>query len=300
MPRPRTIAGPAIGTLLVCLIVSGCASPPRLELTIHDSPRGTVYLERLPDASFQATHPIALGHVTIARALRGMQVLDDRTTLMTLFASQSAGARVFSDDDSDFLAPLIETALAKASPDQRVGFRVNQAASSPSSKPDGVAPDPSKAPASATSQEITSGVLFAYGRSLQVQLTRFRSGIRKASMIDGPNREYASDRTGLTGRKLEFVPMEARRPDTFRVGGSGTPALVIDYELLAKLPDQPAASTGTPAAATSPAQQTAPSAATAEEVETLREELREIKRQLKEQQSRKDSPKQKGKPVPAR
>ena len=298
MRRIRTKPGSAAVALLVCLIASGCSSAPRHGLTIHDSPRGSVYLEQIPNTSFQATHPITLKAGMIARALRGIQVHDNRNTLQTLFASRPEAARAFSDEEADFLAPFITIAFAKASPDQRIGFLINQATPPPDSKQEGAAPGPSEPPLTVAPKEITQGVLFAYGRSLQIHLTKFRSGHEKRSMIDGPNRHYV-DQTGLTGRKLLFSPKEAQRPEAFRVGETEAPTLVIDYELLAKLPDQPAALDTTLPAAASSAQPPAPAAATAQEVEALKKELQEIKRQLKEQQSEKERPKQKGESAPA-
>lgn len=277
--------GPVAVALIACAIAPGCASSPRPELTIHDSARGTVYLERIPDASFQATHPIALEPDTIARALRGIQVRDDRNTLQALLASRPEPSRAFSDEEADFFSPLIASALSKAASGQWIGFRIAQTTPPSYSQKEGAGLGSSEPPPTLAPKEITSGVLFAYGRSLQIHLTRFRSGSQKRSMIDGPNRHYA-DQTGLTGRKLVFLPKEAQRPDTYRVGETDFPTLIVDYELLASLPDQ----TALPAPA--------PPAASAQEVETLKKELQEIKRQLNEQQSRKDSPKQKGKPAP--
>ncbi len=299
--RPRDVAVSLIKVTLLWFILlwlPGCSSSPRHGLTIHDSPRGTVYLEQVPDTAFQATHPITLNSGTIARALRGIQVRDDRSTLQALFTSQPMITRAFSDEEADFFAPFIATAFAKASPDQRIGFRIHQTTSPPYSEKEGAAPGPTEPPLTLAPKEITSGVLFAYGRSLQIHLTRFRSGSQKRSMIDGPNRHY-SDQTGLTGRELVFFPKEAQRPDTFRVGGTETPTLVVDYELLEKLPDQPAASASTLPASASPAQPPAQPAATEQEVEALKKELQEIKRQLKEQQTLNERPKQKGKPSPA-
>ncbi len=201
--------------------------------------------------------------------------------------------RAFSDEEADFLAPLIATAFTKAASDQRIGFRVIQAGLASSSQSTGTGPGVSDA-----TTETTSGVLFAYGRSLQITLTRLRFNLQNAYLIDGPNRHYA-DPTGLTGRELVFLPKEAQRPDTFQVGETDTPTLVIDYDLLARLPDQPTAPAPTQPATAGPAQSATQPAATAQEVEALKKELQEIKRQLNEQQSRKSGPKQKAKPAPA-
>lgn len=298
MQPPHTMLGPVAVALFACVIAPGCTSSPRPELTVHDSPRGSVYLERIPETSFQATHPINLEPGTIARALRGIHVRDDRNTLQALLASRPEPSRAFSDEEADFFAPLIASAFSKAASGQWIGFRIAQTVPPSYSQKEGAGLGSSEPPPTLAPKEITSGVLFAYGRSLQIHLTRFRSGFQKRSMIDGPNRHYA-DQIGLTGRELVFLPKEAQRPDTYRVGDADHPTLIIDYELLARLPDQPAAPAQTSPASAGPGQPTAPAAATAQEVEALRKELRDIKQQLLEQQSGTERSKQKGKPAPA-
>jgi hypothetical protein len=283
--------GPVV-VLIACSIASGCASSSRPALTIHDSPRGSVYLERIPDTSFQATHPISLDPGTLARALRGIHVRDDKNTLQALFASQSSTARAFSDEDADFLAPLIATAFTKAAPDQRIGFRIIQTGSPSYTQKEGAAFGSSEPPLTLAPKETTSGWFFAHGRSLHMSLVQYRRRPQKPDTIGGPNRNYP-DPTGLDRRELVFLPKEAQRPDAYRVGETDSPTLVIDHELLARLPDQPAAPAPDQPASAGPAQPPVPPAATAQEVETLKKELQEIKRQLNEQQSRKDSPKKK-------
>lgn len=301
--RRAPIYGP-VAALLACLTTWGCTSSPQQKLTIHDGPDGTVYLERIPDDSVQATHPITLDSGTIARILRGTRVRDSRQTLQTFLSSvlsPSAPTRAFSDEEADFLAPFITSAFAKAKPDQRVGFRIVRTGTPADSKKGG-----------ATSSSI-SGTLFVYGRSLQINLTQLPP-LQKPSATDNPpSREYASDATGLSGRELVFLPKEAQRPDTFRVGETDTPTLVIDYELLAKLPDQPAtvpstaqadtpappAATPTGAAPLTPSELESLKESMAKkdaEVKELKKEMESIKKQLNEQQ-KSAQPKQKSKPA---
>ncbi len=285
--------GPVVFTLISCFVASGCAPSLRQELTIHDSPRGTVYLERIPDTSFQATHPITLESGTIARALRGIHVRDDKNALQALFASQPTTARAFSDEEADFLVPLIASAFTRATPDQRIGFRIIQTGSPSYSQKEGAGLGSSEPPLTLAPKETTAGMLFAHGRSLHVSLTQYRRRPQKPDTIGGPNRHYP-DPTGLDRREIVFLPEAAQRPDTYRVGDADLPTLIIDYELLAKLPDQPTTSTAAPPATASPVQP----AATAQDVEALKKELQEIKRQLTEQQSKKDSPKKNGTATP--
>jgi hypothetical protein len=290
------MCGPVVFALIPCFFASGCASSPRPELTIHESSRGSVYLERIPDTSFQATHPITLESGTVARALRGIHVRDDKNTLQALFASQPTTARAFSDEDADFLAPLIASAFTKATPEQRIGFRIIQTGSPSYTQKEGAGLGSSEPPLTLAPKETTAGVFFAHGRSLHMSLTEYRRRPQKPDTIGGPNRHYP-DPTGLDRRELVFLPQEAQRPDTYRVGDADLHTLIIDYELLAKLPDQPAAPV-VPPAASSPVQPAMQPAATAQEVEELKKELQEIKRQLTEQQSKKDSPKKKGAATP--
>lgn len=295
MARSQILYGPVVFSLLACLTASGCAASPRQTVTIHDSPRGTVYLERIPNDSFQATHPITLSGDTIARALRGIHVRDTRSTLQALMSSAwspSTPVRAFSDDEADFLAPFIATAFTRATPDQRIGFRIIQTNTSSDSPKD-----------------TTSAILFVYGRSLQISLTQLPP-LRKQSMSDGPNRHYASDATGLAGRELAFLPKEAQRPDTFRVGETDAPTLVIDYNLLATTPEQPAVVPGVTPAAAPPAAPAVVAPRTSSEleaikeslakkdaeVEALKKEMETIKKQINEQQ-KPAQPKRKSKPA---
>lgn len=298
MPHPRTTYGLVAVFLFACLITVGCASSPRPELTIHDSSRGLVYLERIPDASFQATHPISLEPGTIARALRGIHVRNDKTALQGLFASKPVQVRAFSDEDADFLAPLIATAFVRATPDQRVAFRIVQTGPPSYSQTAGAAVGSSEPPLNLAPEEITVGTLFAHGRSLHVSLSQYRQRPQKPDTIGGPNRYYPAP-AGSDGRELVFLPKDAQRPDTYRVGDGDSLSVIIDYDLLARLPVQPAAQEQSPPATAGPAQSPASPAATAQEVEAIKKELEEIKRQLNEQQSVKDSPKQKSRSAPA-
>ena len=306
MPRSQTLYGPVAFALLACLMTWGCTSSPQQKVTIHDSPDGTVYLERIPNDSLQATHPITLDSGTIVRTLRGIRVRDSRKTMQTFLSSvfsPSTPVRAFSDEEADFLAPFIASAFAKATPDQRVGFRITRTGTSFQFQNAGTA--------TGSPGDTVSGILFVYGRSLQLTLTRLPP-IRDQAATNTPSREYASDATGLSGRELVFLPKEAQRPDTFQVGETDTPTLVIDYNLLATLPDQPVVVPGvTPAAAppAAPAVVTPRTSSELEaikeslakkdaEVEALKKEMETIKRQMNEQQ-KPTQPKRKSKPAPA-
>ncbi|HSL05354.1 MAG TPA: hypothetical protein VK901_17640 [Nitrospiraceae bacterium] len=75
----------------ITLTLSACATGPDLDLTIHESDRGTVYVERIPDRSFQAAHPITLSADTMARVLRGVAVKEDRGLFGNIIYRQARG-----------------------------------------------------------------------------------------------------------------------------------------------------------------------------------------------------------------
>ena len=271
------------------LALSGCATGPDVDETINDSPRGSVYLERIADRSFRAAHPIRLDVVTIARILRGVYVRNDQSTLQTFFSGKPDALRAFSDEEVTFLTPLIAEGLRRAAPDQQVGFRIAQIGLPGHAHNTGGGVGSSEPPLTLHPRESTTGVIHAYGRSLYLTLTEYRLRAEPANTINMANRRLP-DNTGLINHTVLFVPEAAKRPDSYLDARSTDKTLVIDYELLAALP----ASTGLPLSEPSPPPTAAPPPATKErgepaknenEIEALRKELQEIKRQLAEQEA---------------
>jgi hypothetical protein len=185
----------------ITLTLSACAMGPELDVTIRESDQGSVYVERIPDRSFQAAHPVTLSTDTMARVLRGVVVQENRGLLGNMIIGRPEAVRAFRDEDIQFLAPLLAEGLTRAASDQQVGFRVIQPGMS----------------------EMTKGSLYAYGRSLfltvpwMIPLSRDGAGAR------------ALPPTVL------FLPESAKRPDTSRDARSTEMTLVIDYGLLASL-----------------------------------------------------------------
>lgn len=258
----------------ITLTLSACATGPELDLTIHESDRGAVYVERIPDRSFRAAHPITLSADTLARVLRGVAVKEDRGLFGNIITGRAGGVRAFRDKDIQFLAPLLAEGLTKAASDQQVGFRVIQPGMS----------------------ELTKGLLYAYGQSLYLTvpwLTPLSS-------------------TGAGSPALPptvfFTPESAKRPDSYRDARSTEMTLVIDYGLLTSLPTDSGAPppgqapTGTPPLTTG--QTTVPVSATRtiqsptqpseHEWDEMRKELQDLKRQVAEQEAERNAQKQNG------
>lgn len=224
---------------LASFLACGCASP-RPDMIIHESHKGSIYLERASDRSFQAAHPIKLDPSLIARVLRGVRLQERKGTIQTLFASQPSMVPAFSDEDAEFLAPLLSSAFSQAASDQQVGFRLTYPATGRSlSGGVGAGVGSSDPPLNSLGSETSSGTVYAYGLSLYLTLTRFRQVPERADTINMANRRLP-DPTGLDRYQVLFVPEMARRPDSYRqswlTGEPTLTTLIIDYELLAKLP----------------------------------------------------------------
>jgi hypothetical protein len=215
------------------LTLSGCATGPDVDEMIKDSPRGSVYLERIADRSFQAAHPIKLDVLTIARILRGVHVRDDHSTLQTFFSGKPDALRAFSDEEVTFLTPLIAEGLRRAAPDQQVGFRIAQIGIPGHAHNTGGGVGSSEPPLTLHPRESTTGVIHAYGRSLYLTLTEYRLRAEPANTINMANRRLPDD-TGLINHTVLFVPEAAKRPDSYLDARSTDKTLVIDYELLCR------------------------------------------------------------------
>jgi hypothetical protein len=257
------------------LVISACSTGPELDLTLHDTDRGAVYLERISDRSLQTAHPITLSADTMARVLRGVAVKENRGFVGGLFGGKPEAVRALGDEDIEYLAPLLVEGLARAASDQQVGFRVGQ---------------------TGTSAELRKGSVYAYRQSLYLSLPWL----------------IAVSRYGAGGPTLPpiilFIPESAQRPDSYRDARSTEPTLVIDYALLATLPANASVLPSSVVPSGGPdataGQSTAPSqtpqgvqqgsVSKDSELEDLKKEMQGIKRQLAEQEAERNAQKQIG------
>jgi hypothetical protein len=285
-------------SVVLSLLVSGCTSGPQLDVTIQQSPRGGVYLERIPTREFQVTHPIRLAPELIAKSLQGVQIQEGKGLLQSLSAQQNRTIPVFSQDDVALLAPAIADGLSQAAPDQQVGFRIVQRENFEGRDRTGAGVGSGTLP-QRNQESTTSGKLFVYGRSLYLTIHEFRHHTESPDTINMPNRRVPEP-TGLRNRTVLFMPESALRPNIYAppfAAEDGLTTLVIDYDTLAKAPAAAVPSTPT---APAPTPAVAPAAIPATtpplhddvqqiksqmkqkelEVEELRKELEEIKRQL--------------------
>lgn len=316
MSRPHHLKARFFITALATLVgltFSACASAPRPEAVIHQDAGLAVLLEPLPDSEIQATHPLVLPASTVARLLRGVQVVGDKSAVESLFDSKLKPTPVFSEPEIAAMTPHLVAALAKAAPTQQVRFRLSHLVSPVAYQDrEGAAVGSSQPPPYGLEPETTTGRLYAYGRSIYLTLDDYRQRPARPDAVNMPNRRLP-DRTGLDRLRVGFAPEAARRPEIYQQSGvmseSNRTTLVIDYQLLATLPaaaGQAAAPAAKPAEAQAPAPsgpargevRPAPAPATEQELQSvkdllikkelemqeMKEELRAIKKQLSDQE----------------
>ncbi len=294
---------------ILSLFVTGCATGPQRDLTIQQSARGGVYLERIPTRQFQAAHPVRLAPELIAKTLHGVQIREGKGLLQSFSAQQNQAVSVFSQEDIDFLAPVIAEGLNQAAPDQQVSFRIVQAGDIVTRDKTGAGVGSGTGSLQRNQDSTTAGRLFVYGRSLYLTIHQFRHYTEPPDTITMPNRRLPEP-TGLRNRTLLFMPESALRPDSYAppfAAEGGLATLVIDYDALAKtpavaLPPVPSLPEPTPDVAPTATPATAPPLhedvqqikaqmkQKEVEVEELRKELQEIKRQLGNQPAKGGQP----------
>jgi hypothetical protein len=115
-----------VGIAACVLLISGCASGAKLA----QNPNNSVYLEEVSDWSFEASHPALIDQQTITKIVKGLYVNDNLTGSSRMSAGGSKPMRIFSDEDVEFLSPLLTQGLAKAKPEQLVGFHISSSAGS--------------------------------------------------------------------------------------------------------------------------------------------------------------------------
>lgn len=289
---------PSIFLALLCFISSACSTTDQNTKILFEDQRGMVSLRPMSDQSIQATHPIALEPTLIAKILRGIEVQDQERGIQKILAGPSASVPVFSDAEIQFLAPLLAEGLRTATPDQRIEYRVL------------TTHEGSMLESSTT--ETTAGSLYAYGRSLFIILSQYRYSPTRANLNlgDMAYRSRPLDSSGLRNRILLFTPSAAERSDVFDppTGGKTTDRFIaVDFQMLQQAPAATAEQAPPQTGQTAPIRESpagngtagTPSHTTealAQEVETLRKELKSVQQQLGNQPANQDSPKKKTTP----
>jgi hypothetical protein len=313
-PSPKYQAGKlsssrSLLVALLCVVGTACSTTAKTEKILFDDPRGTVSLQTIPNPSIQANHPINLEPALLAQLLRGLELHDEglgrehvKGIQYMIVGAAASTYPLFSEDQVQFLAPLLAEGLRTATPNESIEYRVvtTHEASNRFQSP---------------ITETTAGSLYAYGRQLYVILSQYRYNpmLTNLSVRDSSGRQDTVDYSGLKYRTLRLTPKAAQRadsPDPPTMEKSTDRFVAVDYQLLdqawralaaqkraAPQGGQGAAPIGESLEATRAAEAQAPNtAALAQEVETLKKQLESIQKQLGNQPAGQGSQNQKALP----
>ncbi len=253
---------------LLCVAGTACSTTAPTGRILFEDARGSVSLQTISNPLIQASHPINLEPALLAQLLIGLEIhergIGPHRRVVVGFAGQPSTYPLFSEDQIQFLAPLLAEGLRTATANQSIEYRVV------------TTHEGSNRFQSATT-ETTAGSLYAYGRQLYVILSQYRYNPMRTNLDFGdiPYRSQEPlDYSGLRYRTLRFTPKAALRadsPDPPTMEKYPNRFVAIDYQLL----DQ--ASLDAARAAEARARSTE---ALSQEVETLKKQLESIQKQL--------------------
>jgi hypothetical protein len=265
---------------LLCLAGTACSTTAPTGTLLFEDARGSVSLQTISDPLIQASHPIKLEPALLAQLLTGLTIHDVRIgprRFIAGFAGELSTYPLFSEEQIQFLAPLLANGLRTATANQFIEYRVvtTHGGSNRFQSP---------------TTEITAGSLYAHGRQLYVILSQYRYNPMRTNLYKGDiayRQQEPFDYSGLRYRALGFTPKAALQADTPNpppMEKSTDRFIAVDYQLLGQ--------------ATRAAEAKARSTeGLAQEVETLKQELESIKKQLGSQNPGQDSPKPKAAPL---
>ena len=265
---------------LLCLAGAACSTTAPTGTLLFEDARGSVSLQTISDPLIQASHPITLEPALLAQLLTGLTIHDVRIgprRFIAGFAGELSTYPLFSEDQIQFLAPLLVDGLRMATPNQFIEYRVvtTHGRSNRFQSP---------------TTETTAGSLYAHGRQLYVILSQYRYNPMRTNLYKGDiayRQQEPFDYSGLRYRALGFIPkaaLQADSPNPPPMEKWTDRFIAIDYQLL----DQVTRAAEAKARSTE---------GLVQEVETLKQELESIKKQLGSQNPGQDSPKQKAAPL---
>jgi hypothetical protein len=110
--RDKQIRYMTTGLFLTAVLISGCSMISGSQ-SLHQSAKGSVYLEEVSEWSFEANHPTIIDQNTMLKIVKGVMTEEAASASTRMPASGSKPMRVFSDGDAEFLAPLLAQGLCE-------------------------------------------------------------------------------------------------------------------------------------------------------------------------------------------
>lgn len=220
----------AVLAVLCLTMLSGCAVFAPSRTMLYDAPDGQVMLEQVitrgSTAGFRsarelgASHPIMLDAPILARVLQGLAVQESARAIPPGTTTSNADSNtmpLFTEQEIAFLAPRLSEALSRATSSQFVAFRLPRTSHAISST--------HTVARTNAAEELTSGALYAYGRSIHLTVTAW---------------PLAETSSGSDKATIVFSPPSALRPDAYRRSvlpfPDTMPSFVIDYRGLPTTP----------------------------------------------------------------
>ncbi len=229
---------------------------------LYDHAGVVVSLKEFPDASAQASHPMAVEPSVLASVLAGLRVQEHQTMIESALSGEARSVPVFTPSEIDLLAPLLADALNRATAVEQVRFGLE-------ASDDGI-------------RVIRAGSLFLTDGDVNVSLTHYGRMPQRPPTLSRPSQSFdRSKRWTLT-----FVPGAAvvsRGVETTVPADAGElHAVVINLQLLAR-------ASGGGRRATSERGDTDRIPVAEEptqDPEAMEEDLRRLRRSLQEQEQR--------------
>ncbi len=283
--RPRILPIAFLGTLLLSGSLGGCLGPPRVETSIYEGPKGSVWLRTVSDASYHPSHPADISVETFEKVLTGLHYRRAPGRWLQRLVDSGAGPTpVFSPSQVTFWAPHLQHAFLQVTAEEQVFIRI---------------------PLHSTSdfQNLT-GILSFKHNDLHMALA-----LSSGHGLQSKTKPRTPDSLGVTKPTVTFLPKSAVKKSWDQ--GTGTKTLTIDTALLATL-DEPVSKDGkpstpdaTPVQVTPPRHvaplvippdrpiirlESPPSDALLEEMRSLRRELSRQKQEIERLKKRRESP----------
>ncbi len=202
--------------LLLCLLISACASGPSLQRTLHQEEALLVVLDQSPvsaqpDFETPYSHPAQISADDLENILGTIRTTPDKGMLMSLFSKKDIKP-LFPTETLPLVAAHISDALSKATPDERVNFYQTL-------------------PLNSANVLATTGFLLVKDNMLHLRVEHYKAPLRKGSH---PSRTGMNIRPTEKG-KYAFSLHEGQKmthrsyKNVLGLSGSDPHWLVIDY-----------------------------------------------------------------------
>jgi hypothetical protein len=261
-----------VGFLGLLEFIGACSWTPQIETELHNSPQGIVSLRTIGDDSLRPDHPVEIKKATMEQILRGAHKFRDVRLIEGLITDDDKPVRLFSQTQITFLAPLLASALAQATPEEKIIFQCT-------AEFEGAPP--------------IKGNILVHDSTL---FLTWKESLSKPNVLAKQHRATSGlpDPSMPQGHRIMFFPDEAIRVEDdstkFYLKRLGENTLAIDYTLLASLPqavfeipelqNEDGESTADPLSET-------PSDASSD-IRALKEQMEELQKEVDKQQEELD------------